>query len=356
MKTINGIITKIKTEQAEIANYGYLDEVKKIVIGLLISIQLIMSSFLLIYGYFSGFGINGLVGQMLVIGVMLVLGFAYKKGISNVKLSVVITLFYSTVVVPGTWFGLGTNHFLPTMLSLFSAITIILFLEGSIRAILLTIYFVISAIMSTADMNIVVKEVGQAGAVGRYLSLLLSFTLICMMVWAFKSKLMIVSKKLYESSIRDNLTGAYNTVMLEHTLESWYELEASKDIIFAAAMIDMDNFKKVNDIYGHHEGDRALCDLTEHCQKYIGDQDLFIRYGGDEFVFLFWECDQAKATQILKRVLGEIHQVSNKYPSVGLSFSAGITDNLEAREMETDLLVLADKKMYAAKSKRSVEL
>ena len=151
-------------------------------------------------------------------------------------------------------------------------------------------------------------------------------------------------------SITDDLTGAFNR-------RHFFEL-ANNEIMrvqrhggtCAIAIMDFDNFKMVNDTYGHLAGDEALRRVSRICRENIRENDVFARYGGDEFVFLFPQTNDIQAKECLGRVMDKIaksagHAENEIHPkvSIGLyTFSPNITT------LDT-ILQKADIALYKAK-------
>ncbi len=122
--------------------------------------------------------------------------------------------------------------------------------------------------------------------------------------------------------------------------------------------LDIDEFKQVNDRFGHAAGDRALIRLAEVLRESTRNVDIIVRYGGEEFVLYFPETDHSAATRVLERMQQNYQEASEKEDGVRLSFSAGVTrvpDDGDAYEV---LCGRADSAMYAAKNlgKARIEL
>lgn len=149
---------------------------------------------------------------------------------------------------------------------------------------------------------------------------------------------------LQERIHRDGLTNLLNRKGFEEVLRH----ALAEDFPFALALLDVDNFKQINDTYGHLIGDQALLSLVEQCNRSLAATDTLARYGGDEFIFLFRNC----ATQELCKAL---HQsISQAYfRSAGISFPMVVSMGVSFFPREGDtyegLFNLADQRLYRAK-------
>ncbi|MGA9179205.1 MAG: GGDEF domain-containing protein, partial [Desulfobacterales bacterium] len=118
-------------------------------------------------------------------------------------------------------------------------------------------------------------------------------------------------------------------------------------------MIDVDNFKKINDSLGHQAGDFVLQQLAGCLKRSIRQADIVFRYGGDEFVILLPDTDIEQAKMLLKRVLSDVkkHTFEWKSNHINVNISCGIstTVELESHEDEKDLITKADTRLYSAK-------
>lgn len=156
--------------------------------------------------------------------------------------------------------------------------------------------------------------------------------------------------EMYEKSIRDELTKVYNR---RYFFESAHLLENKAALIpenTSILMIDIDDFKVVNDTYGHHVGDRVLKNLTVNIQSMLRATDVFARYGGDEFICLLPQTSHEQAHEIAKRVaerFGKITVGENNTNSF-LNTSIGVATSEEEVNME-ELIAMADRALYKAK-------
>jgi diguanylate cyclase (GGDEF)-like protein/PAS domain S-box-containing protein len=107
-------------------------------------------------------------------------------------------------------------------------------------------------------------------------------------------------------ALHDALTGLPNRLLLDDRVAVAIAAHARKGGTFALAMMDIDRFKLVNDSMGHHIGDRLLKEFVERVKSCLRPSDTLARMGGDEFVLLLPECDEAFAVSILGRVFDSL--------------------------------------------------
>jgi diguanylate cyclase (GGDEF)-like protein len=139
----------------------------------------------------------------------------------------------------------------------------------------------------------------------------------------------------------DVLTGLANRRSWEETLERELSRAWRQHVPVAVAVIDLDDFKALNDRDGHLAGDRLLKDVSASWGDTIRDEDVLARPGGDEFGLVLPNCGQSQALQILDRL-------RKKTPT--LTFSAGLA-SWDGSEPATALMERADIALYRAKNR-----
>ena len=148
----------------------------------------------------------------------------------------------------------------------------------------------------------------------------------------------------------DPLTGALNRKGLEEAVQREISSVRRKDTPLCMALLDIDNFKKLNDTLGHATGDVALTHLASVARECMRPQDTLARYGGEEFVILLPDTPLDKGIEAMTRLQREL---TKKFFLAGtekvlITFSAGVAQ-LEPDETGSDAIKRADKAMYLAK-------
>jgi len=160
-------------------------------------------------------------------------------------------------------------------------------------------------------------------------------------------------QQLYKAALRDDLTGAYNKKYLLDQLGKEFRFALRHRTPLSFVMIDIDNFKKVNDTYGHLIGDRILRQMANLLRREQRAVDIVARYGGEEFVILLPETGvtgaRIFAERILRRVAG--NEFGEPGHPVHLTTSIGVATYPDDRIDDGDgMLRLADENLYKAKN------
>jgi diguanylate cyclase len=148
----------------------------------------------------------------------------------------------------------------------------------------------------------------------------------------------------------DQLTGALNRRGLEEIFSKEAARATRHDTVLCVALLDIDNFKKLNDSMGHDVGDEALIHLATVCRETLRPQDTVARYGGEEFIILLPETPLDDAVSALTRLQRELTKkfFLHANEKVLITFSAGVTQMLPDDNQAT-VIKRADEAMYQAK-------
>jgi diguanylate cyclase (GGDEF)-like protein len=158
-----------------------------------------------------------------------------------------------------------------------------------------------------------------------------------------------------EDSLTDPLTGLPNTRFLfMHLTRELARAERLKSEVSLMVM-DLDNFKEINDSHGHHVGDRALCEVARVLRRAIRPYDICVRYAGDEFIVVLSGCgaDEAEHKRAeLQQSIDDAAFEARPGRRVELGVSIGAAVFPQDGESYESLLATADSRMYQDKSRR----
>ncbi|MGM0656280.1 MAG: HDOD domain-containing protein [Thermodesulfobacteriota bacterium] len=160
-------------------------------------------------------------------------------------------------------------------------------------------------------------------------------------------------KKAKSASLHDGLTGLLNRMAVDKLLKKSFVKAVNKNIALSVAMIDVDHFKKFNDMFGHQEGDNVLRLIANTLKKISRPTDHVGRYGGEEFIVVLNDTVPAQAVIYAERIRKEVehlgHLLSDRFPGLGLTVSIGISCFEKGIKNHDTLVSKADKALYKAK-------
>ena len=157
-----------------------------------------------------------------------------------------------------------------------------------------------------------------------------------------------------DKTLTDPLTGAANREGMDQFLQKLIDKGTLDESRFAVLMFDVDNFKKLNDTYGHKAGDAVLKALVRQCEKMTRDADMVARYGGEEFVVILNGVTRSlaykRAKQIVKSIAGIdlLLTVQGRVQRVRATISMGVS-HYRPKDTPDTIIERADAALYKAK-------
>ncbi|WP_457626831.1 sensor domain-containing diguanylate cyclase [Persephonella sp.] len=158
-----------------------------------------------------------------------------------------------------------------------------------------------------------------------------------------------MEKRLEKLATTDSLTGLINRMRFEEILEQAVrDSSEGTGKIFSLFLFDIDDFKKINDTYGHNIGDRVLVDLSRLVGQLLDDSDIFSRWGGEEFFILLPDTGLEEAARKAESIREAV--ALSRFPFVGkITISGGVTQFREYDD-PVSIVIRADKLLYSAKN------
>jgi diguanylate cyclase (GGDEF)-like protein len=153
-----------------------------------------------------------------------------------------------------------------------------------------------------------------------------------------------------QSALHDELTGLGNRAAYDKSLQREIELAQRQNTPLSLIVLDIDNFKHINDSYGHSSGDQALKALSSTITQSMRRSDIAFRFGGEEFVLVLSNTDVSAATIVAERLrlaVAESHYTDNA-KTFRFTISVGVAE-LEVDEQAYHLFERADMALYQAK-------
>lgn len=162
-----------------------------------------------------------------------------------------------------------------------------------------------------------------------------------------------ISLKRYKDSVTDALSGLHNRKQLEKEI-AYYEKNKHKFMSYGIIMMDIDYFKRYNDIYGHAAGDEIISRIANVLTQSVGKQGLAVRYGGEEFLILLRDINSSTIESIAERIRVNVqkeqivHSGSECSDYVSLSLGGFYVEDTKSIDLE-EAIKEADKALYESK-------
>jgi diguanylate cyclase (GGDEF)-like protein len=158
--------------------------------------------------------------------------------------------------------------------------------------------------------------------------------------------------RLLELARVDSLTGLLNRRAMKQRLENAFYAKSNYGVEFVVAIMDIDNFKQINDEFGHSCGDQVIKKLASIVQRKIRETDYVCRWGGDEVLILLNKSSLDGAVSTMKRIYYQISNTKMKYEqeTINITVTIGICSSKDYYLLQ-DIIVEADRRLYRGKRK-----
>ncbi|WP_324824558.1 GGDEF domain-containing protein [Sinanaerobacter sp. ZZT-01] len=192
-----------------------------------------------------------------------------------------------------------------------------------------------------------------------FYAVLLAAYLICQVLISYNKENLIYLKSghrlqesLREQVKQDPLTGLYNQNTFFSYIETVLNEDTPKGKATTLAIMDLDDFKKINDTYGHSTGNEVLTSLSKMLRIFFSEENEFTsRYGGEEFAILFRETTKETAAEKIDYFRKEFSRLSfSSMNNENVTFSVGVAQSNFLRDSPDDLFDRADNALYQAKA------
>ncbi|MCG8483929.1 MAG: GGDEF domain-containing protein, partial [Clostridia bacterium] len=237
------------------------------------------------------------------------------------------------------------------LIQAFSAIVIVMaifivpnrWINMVLNALLISSGFFVMAFMCIERIDF-----SEASAVIIYMIIVIVLSSYSSFQWnVIKRKQYLSDKELIKLTITDALTGIFNRKKFDEELEKWIQYASRYQTNISLIILDLDNFKTINDNFGHLIGDKIILDMVNLIKSIIRQTDVFARWGGEEFTILLPHTQIDEAMELAERLREAIEGYSfNNVDEVTCSF--GVASLLPDDDAHS-LLHRADLLLYQAK-------
>ncbi len=158
-------------------------------------------------------------------------------------------------------------------------------------------------------------------------------------------------ERIINESVRDRLTGLNNRAYFDQVFEQQLSLAQRYNTELSLLFLDLDNFKDINDHYGHQAGDHVLQSVATLIQKEKRDSDIAIRYGGEEFILLMPHTGSINGFILAERIRQAVARtvIHNDTTAISITISGGLASYPKDGDITSDILAVADQALYQSK-------
>lgn len=265
---------------------------------------------------------------------------------------IVFLLFINVVAIPAIWlYSTVPESAMPYYTCLIFIVTVILIEKK--WELIIPVYTVVQLVSLLQFQILIPRLFPQYGYElnGDFITSI-HYVIVSIIIFVVLQTLIRIHKSkhdmLYDLSVTDQLTGLYNRRFLIESIAMQHNKSERTGEPFTILMIDINNFKDVNDTYGHIEGDHVLQELGLILNGNSRNYDICGRYGGDEFMVILPDTYYDAASIFAERINRRFCEHTSKFADLNISLSIGISEN-EDMSIE-EIIAHADDCLYDKKS------
>ena len=193
-----------------------------------------------------------------------------------------------------------------------------------------------------------VRQIAQALLINLMICAVITFVVVLLI----KITITAYQRKLEKMATEDRLTGAYNRHTFDIIYDQTLKEARRKKMIFSVILFDIDDFKQVNDHFGHLSGDEVLKNIATLTIGCIRESDMLCRWGGEEFLVLLKDCDLTNALDMAEKIRKTVKDTTISYKGevIQTTVSLGVAQYRPTDEQDI-LLSRVDDALYRAKMK-----
>jgi len=159
--------------------------------------------------------------------------------------------------------------------------------------------------------------------------------------------------ELEKKALYDPLTGLFNRhALIEFLIREIERVKREKGEKLFIIFLDLDNFKQVNDLYGHKKGDEVLKQVAQLLKTHFRKYDIVARFGGDEFMVVVRNREKGEVEEILKKLQRRIEEIFKNF-EISVSYGIAVAPD-DGTDLDK-LITLADKRMYRMKENHKIK-
>ncbi len=236
-----------------------------------------------------------------------------------------------------------------------TVIYISMFMYGIFRLRFKTFLVLVFLAVTSYIFTMMLLHHHHPGAVNLTTELVRTTILLIALLWVsyISNYVSSLRRQIQQLASRDSLTNVYNRREIYEILKRQKSFSDRSGLPFTLCMLDLDNFKSINDIHGHQAGDRVLKSFARTIKENIRAEDYLGRYGGEEFLVVFVSIDCNDCNPVcVERLLSATRHLS--FPGIALdlriTISIGAAAYIPGNGTIDDLIARADEALYRAKS------